>query len=121
MITIDPNLETVRFILTLTDKTTVENPEYTLVLYSPYTKKTYRTALGENISAYKFRYDEFILNSEIFKSMEAGAYFYSIYQTTEEQNPIEVGLLKIIGQGNERFISITPNETDDDFIVYNPN
>lgn len=119
MITIDTTQSSVGLILTLAEKTTVESPDYKLVLYSPFTKKNYRVELGVNTSSFTFRYDEFILDSEIFKSMEEGVYFYSIYQTSVEENPIEVGLLKIKGEVEE-YVSITPDETEDDFITYDP-
>lgn len=120
MISINPSDDSVRLILTLTDKTTIEDPAYKLVLNSPYTNKTYRVDLGENASTYRFRYDEFILDSEIFKNMEVGIYFYSIYQTEEESNPIEVGLFKIIGEVETGYLTLPQDETDDDYLVYSP-
>jgi hypothetical protein len=117
MIVIDKATETTRLIFTLTEKTDVENPIYTLVLHSPYTNKTYSLELPANTSQYKERYDEFILDTEIFKDMESGSYYYSVLEG-EPSEVIQIGLATIVQPNEPDFITVNESETTDDYIVY---
>lgn len=126
MILINKDRETNTVILTLTELTTINNPVYLMVLYSEYTKKTYRIILPQNTSASKERYDEFTLNTSIFNNYEEGIYSYYIYQAETETidettlgNPVEIGKLKLFSNTtNEEYTSLNEEETEDDFITY---
>ncbi|MBN9295381.1 MAG: hypothetical protein J0I41_00150 [Filimonas sp.] len=104
MIIIDKNKDENRIIVTVSEMTTIDNPYYLLVLYSPYLDKSFRIQLPANSSSHKERYDAFILPSTVFKNYTEGRYTYSIYQSSTVADnesllgmPVETGFLTVVG------------------------
>lgn len=125
MVIIDKTLQSNRLLFTLKENTTIATPIYLLVLHSPFNKTTSRFILQNNTSPFTFRYDEFIIETLIFKDLTIGTYYYSVYQTSTESldettmgKAVETGILKVVGEAVEGYVSISPVETTDDFLVY---
>lgn len=83
--------------------------------------------MPENTSVYTERIDKFLIDGEIFKDIEVGQYYYSMYQSETESetetglgNPVETGLINVTDElpAEDQFISVTSPEADDDFITY---
>lgn len=121
MLIVDLNKSDARFIVTVTEATTVTSPVYTMMVESPFMKGTYHMALPANTSPYKQRYDEFFINTSEFAGFGLGLYAYTITELTD--GVVEEGVLLIKNSDPllaNPYTVITPNESDDDFIVYNP-
>lgn len=122
---IDRNTATASFFITLTEKSTFDNPVYVIQLDSDTTNKTYTFNLGSDVSSFPDRYNRFDLSVATFSSIEDGLYNYSITEniyTPTQSNIVEVGMLKVLPLFNpeSEYIYHTPNATDDDYVVYKP-
>jgi len=122
MLIIDKEKEQTRFILTLTE-VAPDATEFTLNIFSPYSSQTFQFTLADNSSEYPERYDEFTLETSLFANCKPGKMNYKILNGDDV---IEEGILMVVDkiqtqeeQIAEQYISIEPEETDDDFIVYN--
>ena len=91
------------------------------MFHSTYSNKSYSIVLPANTSAYPFRYDRYVITT--FDDYQVGTYSYSIVErnssTLAEIQILEVGLLKVISDPTQEFLTVTEPETDDDFLVYN--
>lgn len=74
--------------------------------------------MGENVSPHKERYDLFYIEKEKFDLVEEGVYLYNIYESSDLQNSIEIGYLKVKSNESTSLPSLPFNETDDDLTVY---
>ena len=129
MLTIDKDISANSLIVTVTELTTISDPYYLLMIFSPYTNKTYRIELPANTSENKVRYDEFILETALFNNIGEGLYNYSIYQSSELTTdelacgvPVEIGFMKIKSSTpTETYISLESDETENQYTVYEGN
>lgn len=124
MILIDKSKTTNKIIVTVSEKTTVDSPVYTLALFSPYTNKDFTLTLPANTSPHPSRYDLFEMNTTLFADIEPGFLWYTITEATDGM--VETGLMKVVDEVltpqqevDELFITMEPNPTEDDFITYN--
>jgi|GEM_PF-1588631 len=125
---INLNESSQKFIVTVTECVTLTDPSFLMVLTSDFTNKRFSFILGTNSSPLKERYDEFIIQTNTLPEMERGNYVYKIYEFDENENEInqskylEIGLLDIVNTNYEDIDYITDEgeETDDDFITYDP-
>jgi hypothetical protein len=114
MILFDKTKAEARLILTLAE--TSNETLFNLVLHSFYTNKSYTIELGEDVSPFSFRYNEYFVPASVFTNMEAGRYVFAI-QERNTGRVVERGTLTIMGEPETEYISITPDETEDDFIT----
>lgn len=120
MIIIDKTKENNSIIVTVSELATIDDPTYIMVIYSGFTNKTYQIELPANISPSKERYDEFLVDTLLFKDVEEGFYVYTIYQDSiMDDFVVEIGVLQVVGTV-ETYISIQQLEEADDYIVYSP-
>ena len=93
--------ETKNWFLTLTEKVTIANPTFLFSVTHRQTMKTYNFILAD-ISAFKDRYNKFLINENTYNFFE-GEYNYLVYAQTSVSNLIpslanqlvEEGLLKV--------------------------
>ncbi len=117
MLLLDKTKETNEIVVTIIENLNTYTPSLGLVLYSPESKVTHEIALGENQSLFPERYDSFIIPKADFIDFNDGYYIYQIYHDTDLL--LETGYLKIISDKKTvEYVAIKPQETDDDFIVY---
>jgi hypothetical protein len=92
-----------------------------LVIHSSYDKKTFQFPLPTSSSEYPNRYKEYTFDTTDFAELIAGVYIYTISDGTRE---IKKGMVMVVDAGQQtvedRYVSITPAEEADDFVVYNP-
>lgn len=114
MILLDKSIAQSRLILTLTENS--NEVLFDLVLHSFYTNKTYTIELGEDHSDHPERFNEFTIESALYKEMEEGRYTYKVVERATEK-VIEHGVLTVKGTPSAEYLSIAQYESDDDFIV----
>lgn len=117
MLVIDKKARTVRFILTLSEKVeSFDNVQMEIV--SPYSNTALAIGLTTNISTYPTRYDEFQFPISTFESLKGGKHLYNVKDGSEF---IERGVLMVLDNENtvaqSEYISIEPDESDDDYLV----
>jgi len=127
MLTIDKTQTTNTLVVTVSELTTLDNPFYLLVILSPYTNKVYRIQLPGNNSENKIRYDEFVVETSVFNSVDAGMYNYAIYQAAVETldenalgEPVEIGFLRVISPTADEYVSLPVEDRQDTYLVYKP-
>lgn len=118
MLLVDKTNSQIRLLVTVSEATNVASPSYILHVYSPYTKQSFSLGLPGNSSPHPARYDEFILPVTAFNGIGAGVYHYSI--TEEIDGKLERGVMKVVEAESDGYESIIPEESVDDFLVYNP-
>lgn len=116
MILIDVTNPTQLLVLTLTEKTSVDAPVYTLTFFNDATKEDYSISLAGKLLDTNSRYDLFELSNSLFNGMPTGYYSYTIYQDEAKTNVIERGKLLIKDNGQAVEI-ISPIRTDN-YIIY---
>lgn len=93
--------ESKNWFLTLTEKVTIANPTFLFSVTHRQTEKTYNFILAD-ISAFKERYNQFVINENTYNFFE-GEYNYLVYAQTSTTNLVpslanelvEEGLLKV--------------------------
>lgn len=99
MIHIDLNLESQTIIVTASERWSGEGDAFRMKLYSPFTKTTYSLLLGENLSTWISRYDEFNISTNDFPVKVPGTLDYTIYEydssTQSDIKVLESGSLKV--------------------------
>lgn len=82
-------------------------------------------SLPDDSSAYPDRYNEFNIPTSTLSGLTVGTYSYTI--KSNEAIDIEHGILKVVdealtpqGEVDSTYTFITPDDTADDFIVYQP-
>jgi hypothetical protein len=121
MLIVDKSQDTTRFIVTVTEATTVGDPVYTMMIHSSFTNGTFYLPLPQNTSPYPVRYDEFMVETSEFDAFPNGMYAYTISEVSD--GVVERGVLVIKNSEEtteDQFTVITPDEDEDDFITYNP-
>lgn len=120
MLILDKSIQLNEIIVTISENELMPTNGYWMELHSTFSNKTYTIQLGANQSQHKERYDKFIINKTMFVQMEDGKYNYKIFSGETDNKLLEVGYLKIISTDHEiTYMSIEPEEEEDDFIVYN--
>lgn len=119
MIVFDKRKSTYEFVVTVSEKGISNGTQLLLRFHSAYTNKSYALILPENSSQYSFRYDDYLISD--FEDYEVGMYNYSIVEydpfISQDRQVLEVGLLKVISNPVQTFVSVGYPETDDDFLV----
>lgn len=69
-------------IITLTERTTISSGFYYFEFIHETTKEkiTFFKNFTDNLSLFKYRYDEFLFESSLFQNASIGKYIYNIYQ-----------------------------------------
>lgn len=120
MLILNKSIESNEIIVTISENELIPTNGYWMELHSTFSNKTYIIQLGANQSQHRERYDKFIIDKLMFEHMEDGRYNYRIFSGESDNKLLEVGYLKIISTDHEiTYISIEPEEEEDDFIVYN--
>lgn len=113
MITLTLGLNSEFIVLTLKEKSTLENPTYRLSCENVTTKQIITFELGTDLSPYKDRYNEFEVNtSELFN--EPGQYQYTAYENISNV-VVEVGKLLVNKNVNFEFDAY---QTPTSYIAY---
>ena len=118
MLLVQKSLPEARFIVTISEKMTSPATNIHMKIHSDFTKVTYDVELGVNTSSWKSRYDEFKVPMTVFQDFLPGFYNYAI---EADGSPVEEGMLRVmdLAQVEQPLVEI-PEETHDDFLVYNP-
>ena len=111
MIKIDRTQASTRLILTLGETTTAPG-EYVLHIQSSATGRDLAVPLVTNLSPYPQRYDEYVLDTQLFKDLAAGR---CTYRVTSGDETVEVGVA-FVTEAQEEFVFIEPTATDDDYV-----
>jgi hypothetical protein len=106
--------ESKNWYLTLTEKVTIANPKFLFSVIHRQTEKTYNFILSD-ISAFKTRYNKFLINENTYNFFE-GEYNYLVYAQTSVSNIVpslanelvEEGLLKVQLSAQDE-VYYTPN------------
>lgn len=121
---VDKSLSTVRLILTATESLN-EFGDVELRLVNEATNVGHVISLHEDISLFPDRYNEFNEPIEAFSGLSVGVYTYQLYSS--ENQILETGLLRVVDsiqtpqeEMASTYTYITPADTDDDFIIYQP-
>lgn len=122
MLLLDKTIPTQKIICTISEKQMTDGHIPVLKVENKESNRNYSLILPENTSNYKTRYDEFIFATTDISEWKGGKYLYIIWeynpQTQTTVQELEIGLLQVIEQNEEEFISTPVTETDDDFVVY---
>lgn len=114
MILIDKSKAEQILILTLTELTTVDDPEYTLTLTGDGNRDIFSIPLIENTSNFKERFDQFIIPTSEFTDLSDGIYTYSVTLSNEV---IETG--KALVKSNSTSQIIQPDSSfNDHYLTY---
>ncbi|GAA4907150.1 hypothetical protein [Mucilaginibacter defluvii] len=114
MILIDTAKPKQKLILTLSEKVTVNQPEYLLAFTGDATNDTYQISLSDKLSASNSRYDLFTVDTSLFNGIPAGYYTYQVYQYAN--SIIETGKLLIqIKEAEPEIISPIRSE---EYLIY---
>ncbi|RZK46003.1 MAG: hypothetical protein EOO97_00060 [Pedobacter sp.] len=118
MLLVQKTLPEARFIVTISEKMAVPATNIHMKIHSDFTKVTYDIELGQNTSSWKSRYDEFKVPMTVFQDFLPGFYNYTI---EADDLAVEEGMLRVmdLGQVEQPLVEI-PEETQDDFLVYDP-
>jgi hypothetical protein len=81
-------------IITLTERTTISSGYYYFQFIHETTKEevTFFKNFTDNLSLFKYRYDEFLFEASLFNNASIGKYIYNIYQATTN-NLANVGIM----------------------------
>lgn len=103
-------------ILTLTEKTTVSEPNYLLHLMNDADKSDYSIYLNDSLISTNSRYDFYSLDTTAFAGMPGGYYTYSIYQDDIDSDVIEIG--KLLIQSEEETVQIITPIRNEEYLIY---
>jgi hypothetical protein len=121
MVTLDKRLTQQRLILTVSEKPIASGNELLLTAENKGTNQNFQIFLPANSSMYK-RYDEFIFPTTEITNWLQGQYVYVVWEynplTEQKIEELEIGLMKVVGEVEETFLSIEPDEADDDYFIY---
>ena len=109
-------------IITLTEKTTISSGFYWFQFIHETTKTqiTFFKNLTDNLSLFKYRYDEFLFEASLFNSAPVGKYIYNIYQATTN-NIADVGDMVETGKmdlNNATGFTFTQYSADTNYTQY---
>lgn len=120
MLIINKENPTTRLIVTLSEHGVAGECDF--VVHSDFNNVTTTYAMGENTSEHKQRYDEFIIPTIAFSALKPGKFKYLI---RSGEVVLESGVLMVIDKiqtdeekVDEIYTSITPVDTDDDYVVF---
>ncbi|MES2062729.1 MAG: hypothetical protein V4456_12465 [Bacteroidota bacterium] len=116
MILIDREKQKQELVITLTEKTTVSEPEYLLHLTNDADRSEFNINLNDAFVSTNSRYDHYSLDTSNFSEMPDGYYTYLVYQDGVNSQAIEVGKLLIKGS-TELVQIITPIRTEE-YLIY---
>jgi hypothetical protein len=119
MLLVDKQNVEQRLIVTVSENTKVTTPSYSMLVHSDFTNETFNIDLPDSTSLYPDRYDEFLINTTEFESLQPGHYSYTITEQTD--GVVEKGVLMVIDTIPDQFSFIEGDETADDYMVYDPN
>lgn len=118
MFIVDKTLTGNTFIVSVTERLESTPSVLSMDIHSSYSNLNYEVILPENVSEHKFRYDKFIVPGDVFGSYEPGLYNYTI---KADGVPVKQGMLKVIDPSTDSgYITPDNQDTDDDFLIYNP-
>lgn len=122
MILIDKKNSASHVLVTLTELAVGTTSSFFMSAFNTYTNITY--TYGATLSTTSDRYDDVLIdltNEDSDKIIETGDYSYTFYEHHNSSNyVVERGQLKVIDTRitPDGYVSIIPDETDDDFITY---
>lgn len=131
MLLLDKTLPTQKIIVTVSTNQLYRLSKLILRVINKASNRNHEFVLGQNISPYPKRYDEFSFSTDELIEWKEGMYVYEIWEEeyeamrgevlilpTGQTNPLEIGLLKVIDVKEETFISVEEDNTADDYIIY---
>jgi hypothetical protein len=116
MILIDRNKTKQDIVLTLAEKTTVDEHNYLLHLINDADKSAYSIYLNDSLVSRNSRYDFYSVATSDFKDFSDGYYIYQIHQDGLDSDVIEVGKLLIVSAKEDVQI-ITPIRKEE-YLIY---
>lgn len=120
MLFVSLNESVIRLILTISERMVESSGTLSMVIYSPFTKRSFNLELPENSSAYPNRYDEFIISKNDFPVKEEGIYQYTVYDSLG--NALENGSMKVLKTNKhiegDSYISPSLPDVFNDFLVF---
>ncbi|TFF34384.1 hypothetical protein [Mucilaginibacter psychrotolerans] len=116
MILIDRDKQKQDLVLTLTEKTTVSEPEYFLHLINDADRSEFNIDLNDAFVSTNSRYDHYSLDTSNFSEMPDGYYTYLVHQIGIDSAAVESGKLLIKGSADDVQI-ITPIRTEE-YLIY---
>lgn len=82
-------------------------------------------SLGEDVSPYPNRYNDFQVETNSFSALTKGTYSFRL--SSNEAYNLETGLLKVVDEVqtpeqeiDSNYTYIEPTSTDDDYVIYQP-
>ena len=122
MVILDKSLVENEVILSINGLVEAVSPVFSMKFYSTYTKKEFTLTLGTSASCYPDRFLQFTVSNVTFSTWEEGLFVYEVYDTAEmDGNVLEYGVARVIKSASPlgETISIIPDESEDDMVVYN--